>query len=50
MCGLNHTQPLVDLGFESSIFVLVFTAMLTAHLAGAATWVLLNRLQRRLDA
>lgn len=39
---------MIALGFEASIFVLVFGAMFSAHLAGIATWRLLSDIETRL--
>jgi hypothetical protein len=47
MCG-THAPMLVDLGFEASIFVLVFSAMTLAHLVGIVTWSILDPLDRQL--
>jgi hypothetical protein len=41
--------PVVDLGFEASLFLLVFASMTLAHLTGAVTYVTLRRLERRLE-
>jgi hypothetical protein len=52
MCSVGHAHaaaPLIDLGFEASLFLLVFSSMFLAHIAGAVTWYLLTALSDRFE-